>query len=282
MGLIVRSPWPLLIITLGYLTFVYFLGPAFMRNRRAYELKNIIRAYNLIEVILSTIMFYRTTQAINGFHTYFSLNKIFSLDDGSSERLFQMGELVLMARLTELLDTIFFTLRKKTNQITFLHVYHHAFVPLYGYWTHRSAPTRFNNFILAINSLIHMLMYSYYLLATFDRRAGVASESPPPASSSSRRQATTRSRAGSPLLAALIARLMRFKKYMTQLQLIQFVVLLFYTLWPVVESFVRSRPCPVPARYIASNLYVALSFLGMFMHFYIRSYGTKKRPERRR
>lgn len=30
------------------------------------------------------------------------------------------------SKLVEFLDTIFFVLRKKTNQITFLHVYHHA------------------------------------------------------------------------------------------------------------------------------------------------------------
>lgn len=31
-----------------------------------------------------------------------------------------------MLKIFDLLDTIFFILRKKENQITFLHVYHHA------------------------------------------------------------------------------------------------------------------------------------------------------------
>ncbi len=31
-----------------------------------------------------------------------------------------------MSKLIEFLDTIFFVLRKKNNQISFLHVYHHA------------------------------------------------------------------------------------------------------------------------------------------------------------
>ena len=34
-------------------------------------------------------------------------------------------------KYVELLDTIFFALRKKWNQISFLHVYHHAVMPLY-------------------------------------------------------------------------------------------------------------------------------------------------------
>ena len=33
------------------------------------------------------------------------------------------------SKLIELLDTFFFILRKKNNQVTFLHVYHHATMP---------------------------------------------------------------------------------------------------------------------------------------------------------
>lgn len=265
-GIIMRSPWLVISTTVGYLLFVCFLGPAFMRKRPAYKLKNVIRAYNLFEVILSTILFHRVTKAVGGSSTFFSFDNIFSFHDGSSDGIFQMGELILMARLSELLDTVFFTLRKKTNQVTFLHVYHHAFVPFYAYWILRSAPTRFNLFIFAMNSFIHMLMYSYYLLATFENRAAFDPESSP--KSLSKRES---------FVASLIARLLRFKKYMTQLQLLQFVVLVFYSLWPIIESYYRGSPCPVPGRYLGSNLYLALSFLGLFLHFYMRSYGNKKR-----
>lgn len=44
-----------------------------------------------------------------------------------------IGEIVVrsaywytIAKLLDLLDTVFFVLRKKSNQITFLHIYHHT------------------------------------------------------------------------------------------------------------------------------------------------------------
>lgn len=35
-----------------------------------------------------------------------------------------------LSKLTEFADTVFFVLRKKSSQITWLHVYHHSVTPL--------------------------------------------------------------------------------------------------------------------------------------------------------
>lgn len=41
--------------------------------------------------------------------------------------------LYYMCKITELLDTVFFVLRKKQNQISFLHLYHHTLMPICGF-----------------------------------------------------------------------------------------------------------------------------------------------------
>ena len=105
-------------------------------------------------------------------------------------------------KYVELLDTVFFALRKKWNQISFLHVYHHAIMPLYmfigvcnllffNYLIDTLIKLLLNwieimkNFIIIfkvrwlpgghigfggglLNSLVHVVMYSYYLLAALE------------------------------------------------------------------------------------------------------------------
>jgi elongation of very long chain fatty acids protein 7 len=38
--------------------------------------------------------------------------------------------LYYMAKIIELLDTVFFVLRKKNSQVSFLHLYHHSLMPI--------------------------------------------------------------------------------------------------------------------------------------------------------
>lgn len=116
--------------------------------------------------------------------------------------LFQMARAVwlyYMCKVTELLDTVFFVLRKKQNQISFLHVYHHTLMPICGfiglkyfagkirllsswiiafdllYWMETNEiffkfcamkiVGGHGTLLGLINSFIHVIMYSYYLLA---------------------------------------------------------------------------------------------------------------------
>lgn len=93
-----------------------------------------------------------------------------------------------IAKMSELLDTVFFVLRKKERQITFLHLYHHTVMPMISWGCTKYYPgghgtfigmscrvggmSRFRVFVTCIllgtgtiNSFVHIIMYSYYLLS---------------------------------------------------------------------------------------------------------------------
>jgi elongation of very long chain fatty acids protein 4 len=65
-------------------------------------------------------------------------------------------------------------------QVTVLHVYHHASISFIWWMITHTAPGGDAYFSAALNSLVHVLMYTYYLLAILlgkDKRvrAGFAS-----------------------------------------------------------------------------------------------------------
>lgn len=98
--------------------------------------------------------------------------------------------LYYIAKITELLDTVFFVLRKKDRQISFLHMYHHTLMPVCAFIGVKYFAGKFNLKIFHrilhyetkplqgghgtllgfINSFIHIVMYAYYLLAAMGPR----------------------------------------------------------------------------------------------------------------
>lgn len=76
--------------------------------------------------------------------------------------------LYLVNKLMDLLDTVFFVLRKKTQQITFLHVYHHIMMCVLSLVGARYMGGGHSVFIGILNTFVHVWMYTYYLLAAYD------------------------------------------------------------------------------------------------------------------
>ena len=60
---------------------------------------------------------------------------------------------------------MFFVLRKKNAQITFLHVYHHTGMVLLGWGGTKYIAGGHGIFVGLINSVVHAVMYFYYLLS---------------------------------------------------------------------------------------------------------------------
>ena len=60
---------------------------------------------------------------------------------------------------------VFFILRKKFNQVSFLHVYHHTITALFSWCYLKFLPGEQGIVIGFLNSFVHIVMYSYYLIA---------------------------------------------------------------------------------------------------------------------
>ncbi|CAB0035566.1 unnamed protein product [Trichogramma brassicae] len=208
---LMSSPKPVLLILAAYLTFVLKIGPWIMERRPAFELKTALILYNAFQVLFSIWLV--TLLSIGGWWYFFS-------------------------KITELLDTVFFILRKKYNQVSFLHVYHHTITALFSWCYLKFLPGEQGIIIGFLNSFVHIVMYSYYLIAA---------------------------------LGPEYKKYLWWKKYMTWLQLIQFGMMLIYLMYTLVFD------CRMPKALTYFFVTNVVIFIYLFSDFYIKSYNKPKR-----
>ncbi|CAH0407549.1 unnamed protein product [Chilo suppressalis] len=223
------SPLPLLTITVAYILLILRIGPDFMRSRAPMKLNNVLLVYNTLQVLVSLFLVKKgfTMLAHNGLLNY-----------ECTEREDLMKDVVtgiyyyLLAKLSELLDTVFFILRKKQRQVTFLHVYHHT-IMLWNPWiTLKYGATYTMAFLGSTNSFVHVIMYAYYGLSAFPS----------------------------------LAKYLWWKKYLTALQLTQFVLVFLHA---VANHFYG---CPLSTFTMSIILFNTTAFFILFGDFYIKSY----------
>lgn len=58
-----NSAWPTVSLCIGYIYISVVLGPALMKDRQPFDLKRIIMAYNLFQVVFSAYVFYEGSAA---------------------------------------------------------------------------------------------------------------------------------------------------------------------------------------------------------------------------
>ncbi|XP_026732087.1 elongation of very long chain fatty acids protein AAEL008004-like isoform X1 [Trichoplusia ni] len=236
--LFVSSPVPLLVIMFVYHRFVQSWGPAFMANRQPYNVKNLIIVYNIIQIALSIFL---TTQCLTRLYLsgYYSpwCQKINYEDTPLERDVVSRVWLYYMIKLLDLLDTIFFVLRKKFNQVSFLHVYHHLGMCALGFFGTKYVPGGHGIMLGFINSIVHAVMYSYYLISIV-RPQWVRQW---------------------------------WKKYITQLQILQFLLLILHFGHVLFEPSCE-YPKWVSFVFLPHNIFI----LFLFCDFYIKEYILKK------
>ncbi|KAG9509285.1 Elongation of very long chain fatty acids protein 4 [Fragariocoptes setiger] len=227
------GPWLTWLATIAYLVIVLKLGPAFMRSRPPYDLKVLIRFYNLLLVVINFYLLQGTLRTFRYGLDFWGCTAALSLEKRTP--LLQYGHLFFHTRYLEFFDTFFFVLRKKQSQITFLHVFHHGVVPTLMYIGLKFYPMPINALLPSTNMFVHIIMYAYYGLATFGPG---------------------------------IQKYLWWKRYLTRMQISQFALLLIHCAQPLYLP----ASCHFPAGLIVINSCIGLVFLMLFSSFYLTTY----------
>ena len=135
------SPFFVIWLIINWVLFTKSLGPAIMKNRQPYELRTPMFFYNCLMTWINIYSVYKVISLSNYFRVLFDVEYPDRNDMSEhSINLIHLGYLYWLTKLTDCFDTLFFVLRKKYDQITLLHVYHHTVVPLFGYLLLRINP----------------------------------------------------------------------------------------------------------------------------------------------
>lgn len=108
-----------------YLWFVLVAGPAWMKTRDPYDVIDLIRLYNIFQVIACSIYVSRAYQLGFTFKYLWKCERFEWFSDLVKLEVKIGYWLFLILRCIEFMETVFFVLRKKGKQASFLHIFHH-------------------------------------------------------------------------------------------------------------------------------------------------------------
>ncbi|XP_030371325.1 elongation of very long chain fatty acids protein 7 [Scaptodrosophila lebanonensis] len=231
------SPGPVISVVLLYLVFVLKIGPEYMKNRKPMDLKRIMVFYNAFQVCYSIWMCRTSIQESNVVASIFSKKCEINRTRDQNLTLYSGAWFYFFSKIIDLLDTTFFVLRKKNNQVSFLHVYHHTITVLFSWGYLKYAPGEQGVIIGILNSGVHIIMYFYYMVAA---------------------------------MGPQYQKYLWWKKYMTSIQLIQFVLILGYML------LVAAKGCNMPKALTFFFVGNTIIFLYLFGNFYRKTYNKGK------
>ena len=141
-----------------------------MKNRKPFDLTFVTRLYNIFQI--ASCLYFIVESFRNGFsfsETWkcFDEPKYIGYFDEFTMKMSYYQWWYIFLRLSEFLETIFFILRKKFNQVSILHVYHHISIPFLLWIFLIYSGGRMEMFLVMLNSHVHVLMYGYYILSSF-------------------------------------------------------------------------------------------------------------------
>lgn len=141
------------------------------------------------------------------------------------------------SKFTEFFDTFFFVMRKKTSQVSTLHVIHHGCMPMSVWFGVKFTPGGHSTFFGLLNTFVHIVMYTYYLFSA---------------------------------LGPQFQKYLWWKKYLTSLQMVQFVAIMVHAFQLLFID------CNYPKAFVWWIGMHAVMFFFLFNEFYQSTYKANK------
>ncbi|CAL7946958.1 unnamed protein product [Xylocopa violacea] len=235
---LVSSPVPIILISLSYLYFVLQCGPRYMKDKPPYKLKGFIKCYNIFQIVTNAWIVYALLEA-GWYNDYFlyCVHEESYLKTVQGYKFTNTTWYILCLKIIDFIETGVFVLRKKQNQVSFLHLYHHVSTALFSWLCAKYFISGMGMTIPLVNCAIHAIMYTYYLLSSFG-----------------------------PSMQKLTAPV---KPLITTIQMVQFVFLILYS----AQAFVPGCPGQrINAGILIVNLMI--NFI-LFYNFYKKNYVDK-------
>ncbi|XP_025193398.1 elongation of very long chain fatty acids protein 4-like [Melanaphis sacchari] len=237
--MLMSTPWPILSILIVYLLFVLKIGPKMMENREPFKIKRIMMVYNILQAMYNLFIVSKIIVA-PGIYTYLIVNVCNPVESESNHHFRNMFYIqswhYFISKIFDLLDTVFFVLRKKQSHVSFLHVYHHVNMVITAWTFLRFIKSQQGVVCGILNAFIHTIMYSYYFLSAFGPQ---------------------------------IQKYLWWKKYLTRLQIIQFILGIVYGMGLFFYD------CEFPRLFAIYMILDVILFLYLFLIFYKKTYKEK-------
>nr|UTO68441.1 elongation of very long chain fatty acids protein 1 [Daphnia magna] len=231
-----HSPMTPVLMSLSYLFMVKIWGPKLMESRKPFQLRGVLIIYNAFQIVFNGWMFWESNR-VTWFNGYSIICQPvdYSLNEDALRIIF-IGYCLYISKLIDFLDTLFFILRKKDNQITFLHVFHHSFTPLSVWLCFRFIAGGQSCFFLTCNTLVHVVMYFYYMMAAMGPR---------------------------------FQKYLWWKKYLTVFQMVQFVLVGFHSIQLLFID------CDYPKAYSWGTAIQAVMYFFLFKNYHTGAYSKR-------
>ncbi|KAJ3666122.1 hypothetical protein Zmor_001577 [Zophobas morio] len=231
----VSSPGPTLTIIAIYILLTYVCLPAYMKHRAPYNLKTFLYFYNIFQIVYCLgILYVGLTSNL----TIFCQPVDYSTNSVALQAL-HCTYYTFVLKAIELIETPIFVLRKKYQQVSKLHVYHHISTFVIGWVGVRFVAGGMVLFPIMINTFLHVLMYTYYLLSSLGKEWQMKLE--------------------------------KWKPRLTMLQMVQFMVM-------IVHSMQSLHPeCHIPKPMLLIYLPNVFVVFYMFWEFYQKNYIDRKK-----